>query len=122
MPLSVATTCPSCGGSLEFTHGSVAVRCGFCGSSHLVTGHGRILSYVIPERIDLQGAVERVQARLESREGIWQIREATLFFVPFYHFTGQDLYWRVEEEDTNNDKEPGFWTKPLSGLELKDLW
>ena len=78
MPLSVATICPSCGGPLEFPHGSTAVRCGFCGSSHLVTGHGRTLSYVIPERIDLQGAVGRARAKLEAGGGEWQVREATL--------------------------------------------
>lgn len=122
MPLSVATTCPSCGGSLEFPHGSTAVRCGFCGSSHLVTGHGRTLSYVIPERIDLGGAVERVQARLAARGGEWRVREATLFFVPFHHFTGQDLYWCVEEETVRDGGERSFWTKPLGDLELGDLW
>ena len=121
MPLSVATTCPSCGGSLEFPHGSTAVRCGFCGSSHLVTGHGRTLSYVIPERIDLQGAVERAQAKLEAREGAWQVREATLFFVPFHHFTGQDLHWCMEEEATGDGAERGFRINPLGGLGMEDL-
>jgi len=104
MALSVATSCPSCGGSLEFPHGSTAARCGYCGSSHLVTGHGRTLSYFIPERIDLAGAVERALARLSAR-GDWQVREATLFFVPFHHFTGQDLYWSMEEESPDEETE-----------------
>lgn len=121
MPLSVATTCPSCGGSLEFPHGSTAVRCAFCGSSHLVTGHGRTLSYVIPERIDLRGAAERAQAKLDARGGEWQVREATLFFVPFHHFTGQDLYWRMEEVAIGDGAERSPRANPLGALGLEDF-
>ena len=57
MPLTVSTICPSCGGALEFEHGTNAVTCGFCGSSHGVTGHGRVLSYYIPEKIVVNKAV-----------------------------------------------------------------
>jgi LSD1 subclass zinc finger protein len=124
MPLSVATTCPACGGSLEFPHGSTAVRCGFCGSSHLVTGHGRTLSYVIPERIDLPGAVERALERLKQKGGEWQVREATLFFVPYHHFTGQDLFWCMEEEGVSGGdvgEERGFRAHPLVGHGLESF-
>ena len=122
MPLSVATTCPACGGSLEFPHGSTAVRCGFCGSSHLVTGHGRTLSYVIPERIDLPSAVERALAKLKEKGGEWQAREATLFFVPYHHFTGQDLFWCMEEDVVSGGdegEERGFRAHPLGGLGME---
>jgi predicted RNA-binding Zn-ribbon protein involved in translation (DUF1610 family) len=101
MTLSVATTCPSCGGGLEFEHGSNAVRCRYCGSSHLVTGHGRILSYVIPERIDAATAAATALGLVRARGGEWRVREATLFFVPFHHFRGQDLFWEMSEAVIN---------------------
>jgi len=105
VPLSVATTCPDCGGSIEFPPGSTAVRCGFCASSHLVTGHGRVLSYYIPERIDPRGAVERALAKLSVKGGTWEASEATLFFVPFHHFTGHDFHWCFEEDAAQSKRE-----------------
>jgi len=116
MPLSVATTCPSCGGSLEFEHGSNAVRCGYCGSSHVVTGHGRALSYYIPEKIDPNHAAGLALAKLAPRGESWRPREATLFFVPFHHFTGQDLSWEAREEvisEGGNDEDRLFRAAPF---------
>jgi DNA-directed RNA polymerase subunit RPC12/RpoP len=97
MPLSVTTICPTCGGGLDFEHGSNAVRCRYCGSSHLVTGHGRTLSYVISEKIDAAAAAALALDRVRERGGEWRVREATLFFVPFHNFRGQDLFWDMSE-------------------------
>ena len=33
-----------------------------------------------------------------EKAGDWKVREATLFFVPFHHFIGQDLFWETEEK------------------------
>lgn len=116
MPLSVSTKCPSCGGELEFEHGSNAVSCRFCGSSHVVTGHGRALSYFIPEKISLKMAAGLALAKLNEKGGGWKLKEATLFFVPFHHFKGQDLYWEVEEKVVSEGDTGGGFTFRISSF------
>ncbi len=116
MPLSVSTKCPSCGGDLEFEHGSNAVRCGFCGSSHVVTGHGRSLSYFIPETISVKMAAGKALVKLREDGGNWKVKEATLFFVPFHHFIGQDLYWEMEEETISEGDEGGVLNVRISSF------
>lgn len=121
MPLTVSTICPSCGGALEFEHGTNAVTCGFCGSSHVVTGHGRVLSYYIPEKIVANKAVAASLVALRDK-GIpgCKVKDATLFFVPFYHFTGQDLSWGMKEEaigDPDEGRERrSIFSTPLGGF------
>ena len=98
MPLTVATACPSCGGQLEFEHGANAAACASCGSKHLVTGRGRTLSYFIPEKMSARKAVAAALVALKQEgEPGCTAREATLFFVPFYHFTGQEYSYNVRE-------------------------
>lgn len=96
MPYSVTTKCPSCGGEMQFDMGSNAVRCGFCGSQHLVTGHGRVLSYYIPEKIDIKQAAQAVRVALrESGRSGWRVADANLFFIPYFRYTAQVLKWEV---------------------------
>jgi predicted RNA-binding Zn-ribbon protein involved in translation (DUF1610 family) len=98
MPLSVSTNCPSCGGGLEFEPGTNAVHCPFCGSDHLVTGRGRVLAYYVPDNIDAREAVRVAMGGFrETGEHGWRPSGATLFFVPFYHYTAQALRWEVQE-------------------------
>jgi len=98
MPLTISTKCPSCGGALDFEEGTNAVHCGFCGSNHVVSGHGRVLSYYVPEKIPAARAVALALLKLKEK-GVagWRAREATLFFIPFYHFVGRVLRWEVEK-------------------------
>jgi DNA-directed RNA polymerase subunit RPC12/RpoP len=86
----VSTECPSCGGPLDFSEGTNAIRCPSCGSDLLVTGRKQVLSYwVAPKvRADVAGAVART-GRLEAR-----VAGARLFFVPFYRLTGHDFQWQ----------------------------
>lgn len=99
MPLSVSTNCPSCGGSIEFEEGSNAVHCRYCGSNHVVTGRGRVLSYYVPEKISMRMAAALALQKLKEADGPgWKAREVTLFFVPFYRFVGQALQWEVEDK------------------------
>lgn len=98
MQFSVSTQCPSCGGEIEFEEGTNAVNCGFCGSRHLVTGRGRVLSYYIPEKITIKEAANLARTGLRGiGETGWRVDEATLFFVPFFRFTGQELRWDMRE-------------------------
>ncbi len=98
MPLTVSTSCPSCGGALDFEQGTNAVHCPYCDSNHIVTGHGRVLSYYVPEKIPPDRAVALSLLKLkEEGDNGWRAKEATLFFVPFYHFVGQVLRWEAEE-------------------------
>jgi len=83
---------------LEFEEGTNAVHCGYCGSDHVVTGHGRVLSYYIPGRIDARQAAGLARdAFREKGERGWRVDEATLFFVPYFRFTGEVLTWDVRE-------------------------
>ena len=122
MPLTVSTICPSCGGGLEFEHGTNAVKCGFCGSSHVVTGHGRVLSYYITEKIVVNKAVSLALVALRDK-GLpgCKVREATLFFVPFYHFIGQDFFWEMKKEVISEAEElheqRSIFMAPVGGLD-----
>lgn len=83
---------------MEFEEGANAVHCGYCGSDHVVTGQGRVLSYYIPERIDARQAAGLARdAFREDGERGWRVDEATLFFVPYFRFTGDVLQWDVRE-------------------------
>ncbi|MBI5696661.1 MAG: hypothetical protein HZC51_13190 [Nitrospirae bacterium] len=99
MPITVSTKCPSCAGEVEFEQGTNAVHCGFCGSDHLVTGRGRVLSYYVPEKVPVWEALARAREALAGA-GIpdAKTRDATLFFVPFYHLIGQALHWEAKED------------------------
>jgi LSD1 subclass zinc finger protein len=97
MPLTVSSNCPSCGGSLDYEEGTNAVHCSYCGSDHLVTGHGRVLSYFIPEKLTASRAVALSLLKLKAEGRSCKAREATLFFVPFYHFTAKSLFWEAQE-------------------------
>ena len=97
MPFTVSTRCPSCGAGLEYQAGSNAVKCSYCGSAHVVTGRGRILSYYFPEKITAKQAVSAALGALNIAGGAWMAREAELFFVPYYHFEASELRWDSEE-------------------------
>ena len=107
MPLTVSTKCPSCGGGLEFEEGTTSVQCRYCGSSHVVTGHGRVLSYYIPDKIPADIAVAHALMRLkeDGQEG-FRAMEATLFFVPFYRFVGQALCWEAVKQEARDGERP----------------
>jgi LSD1 subclass zinc finger protein len=97
MPFTVSTRCPSCGAGLEYQAGSNAVKCSYCGSAHVVTGRGRILSYYFPEKITAKQAVSAALGALNKADGAWAAREAELFFVPYFHFEASELRWDSEE-------------------------
>lgn len=91
--LSVSTTCPTCGAPLDFSEGSNAVRCDYCHSNLLVTGHRQILSYVIPPKLDAKQARTRVMLAYRERELACRVVTPHLYFVPYYHFVGHVLRW-----------------------------
>jgi len=86
----VSTECPSCGGPLDFSEGTNAIRCPSCRSTLLVTGRKQVLSYWIAPRVkaDVAGAAART-GRIEAR-----VARAELYFVPFYRLTGHDFQWQ----------------------------
>lgn len=86
----VSTECPSCGGPLDFSEGTNAIRCASCGSDLLVTGRKQVLSYWVKPKVkaDVAGAAART-GRLPAR-----VARARLFFVPFYRLTGHDFQWQ----------------------------
>lgn len=91
--LSVSTTCPTCGAPLDFSKGSNAVRCSYCQSNLLVTGHRQILSYFISPKLDAKTARARVGLAHRERGLAGRIITTHLYFVPYYHFVGHVLRW-----------------------------
>jgi predicted RNA-binding Zn-ribbon protein involved in translation (DUF1610 family) len=86
----VSTECPSCGGPLDFSEGTNALRCPSCASDLLVTGRKQVLSYWVRPKVkaEVAGAAART-GRLAAR-----VARARLFFVPFYRLTGHDFQWQ----------------------------
>jgi DNA-directed RNA polymerase subunit RPC12/RpoP len=93
---TVSTECPSCGALLDFTEGVNALRCLHCMSNLLVTGRKRVLSYYVPARLNerLANALAVKSLRDLGRNEIRGVN-LQLYFVPYYHMTGQDLTWEI---------------------------
>jgi LSD1 subclass zinc finger protein len=91
--LAVATACPSCGAPLDFSEGSNAIRCAYCGVNLLVTGRRRVLSYFIPPKLDAGDAVATAR-RVHATNG-WDTRstQPRIYFVPYYRMTGSEFRW-----------------------------
>lgn len=94
-PLAVTTACSSCGGRLEFEEGTNAVRCGHCGSRHLVTRRRRVVSYVVHHEVDAARAVAAAGAVAEVSD---RHAEPELWYVPYYRFTATELRFEREVE------------------------
>ncbi|HZR83625.1 MAG TPA: hypothetical protein VFD92_21200 [Candidatus Binatia bacterium] len=93
--LVVSTECPTCGAPLHFDEGSSAVRCDHCGSSLLVTGRRRVLSYFVRPRVP--GDEARALAHFSRRSGESseaRLGEPLLCFVPYYRLTATELRWQ----------------------------
>ncbi|GIW41879.1 MAG: hypothetical protein KatS3mg076_2456 [Candidatus Binatia bacterium] len=96
--LRVSTECPSCGGAVEYTEGTNALACGYCGNRHLVTGRRRVLAY----RLSPPGtAPERLASFYPRRHRC---------FVPYYRFAAHDLRWELRSrlERSCVESESGF--------------
>ena len=103
----VSIECPLCGAPLDFSEGSNAVQCLHCKATLLVTGRKKVLSYYIDPRIDVHLAVAAAMAELKNRgmEGC-RVVNPSLYFVPYYRLTGQDLRWEKpvpKKEDREED-------------------
>lgn len=91
--LVVTTTCATCSAPLDFTEGSNAVQCGYCGSNLLVTGHKQVLSYVISPKLPLERAVARVMLAHNEQGLPCRVIKPQLYFVPYYRLSGHDFRW-----------------------------
>ncbi|MFQ5667968.1 MAG: hypothetical protein ACE5I7_16255 [Candidatus Binatia bacterium] len=107
--LVVATECPTCGASLDFTEGSNAVRCPYCQSRLLVTGRKQALSYYVEPKVAPGDATRTAWNACRGKGWRCRVRDAERYFVPYYRLTGHDLRWERAEPKR----------KPLCGNERK---
>jgi LSD1 subclass zinc finger protein len=108
--LVVSTECPACGGPLDFSEGSNAVRCPFCRSNLLVTGRKQSLSYYIAPKLVLERAVARVMIAHKENGRPCRVVNPELVFLPYYRLTGHDLRW---EEEAAEEKQPAPEDGPI---------
>ena len=90
--------CPSCGGAVDFGHGSHVAVCQYCDRSCLVTGGDGVLRFVLQPRLgldELRALVHRkvfgdlrVDPRLQGKVRL--VREA-YWFVPFLYLSGRRI-------------------------------
>jgi DNA-directed RNA polymerase subunit RPC12/RpoP len=114
--LVVSTECPTCGGPLDFSEGSNAIRCPFCRSNLLVTGRKQTLSYYIAPKLVLQRAVARVLIAHKKNGRPCRVVRPELVFLPYYRLTGHDLRWEEAREKKSRalaDRPAAF--PPISG-------
>jgi len=98
----VASSCPRCGAPLDFAEGSNAVRCVHCTSTLLVTGRGRVLSYVVRPRVSAAEAAKAASfARAAAAAPLTRNRIAgpRLVFVPYYRWCAEEVRWRRERTE-----------------------
>lgn len=94
----VASSCPRCGAPLDFAEGSNAVRCTHCTSTLLVTGRGRVLSYVVRPRVSAAEAAKAASFARAAAAPLTRNRVAgpRLVFVPYYRLCADEVRWRRE--------------------------
>jgi len=110
--LAVSTECPSCGAGLDFREAANAVRCAHCRSQLLVTGRGQLLAYGIAASSTESEARSLVQFALPADRRGARACEATLYRIPYYRVTAEELLWRVddpERERRRNVAEVAAW-------------
>jgi predicted RNA-binding Zn-ribbon protein involved in translation (DUF1610 family) len=97
----INTECSQCGGSINLEEGTHAVFCPYCGSSFLITGYDKVLSYYIPRNAEeRRTAVQALSRRyLLTLTDHYRITEASLFYLPFYHLRGKIFQLVPEPQD-----------------------
>lgn len=87
----ISTECTKCGGCLNLEEGTNTISCPYCGSSFLVTGYNKVLSYHIPKHLDERRTVIRslIRRYLCTLPDHHRIQETNLFYLPFYRLTGK---------------------------------
>ena len=97
----INTECSQCGGSINLEEGSHAVFCPYCGSSFLITGYDKVLSYYIPRNTEeRRTAVQALSHRyLLTLTDHYRITEINLFYLPFYHLRGKIFQLVPEPQD-----------------------
>lgn len=97
----VASSCPRCGAPLDFAEGSNAVRCTHCTSTLLVTGRGRVLSYVVRPRVSAPEAAKLAAFARSAALPLTRNRVSgpRLVFVPYYRLCAEEIRWRRERAE-----------------------
>ncbi len=97
----VASSCPRCGAPLDFAEGSNAVRCTHCTSTLLVTGRGRVLSYVVRPRVSAPEAAKLAAFARSAALPLTRnrVRGPRLVFVPYYRLCAEEVRWRRERAE-----------------------
>jgi len=134
----INTECSQCGGSLNLEEGTNAVFCPYCGSSFLITGYDKVLSYYIPRNAEeRRTAVQALSQRyLLTLTDHYRIAAVNLFYLPFYHLRGkifqlvpdhQDDALVLHSADANRTQvktkylDKSFLATDLEGLKLYSL-
>jgi DNA-directed RNA polymerase subunit RPC12/RpoP len=97
--LTVSTSCPNCGAPIDFGEGTNALECGHCRSRLLVTGHGRVLSYLVSPRVEASRAISTARSAETRVPGAVRAGEARLVYLPYYRLTATDLRWQRPEPE-----------------------
>src|SRR5262245_15720113 len=109
-PAIVSTECPSCGAPVDFSEGTNAVQCQHCETRLLVTGRTQLLSYQIQPSVDARDAARAALYECETAGRAGRVRDASLWWIPYYRMTGHDLRWEWgvrerEQRDAVDDTE-----------------
>jgi predicted RNA-binding Zn-ribbon protein involved in translation (DUF1610 family) len=117
----VNTECSQCGGSLNLEEGSNAVSCPYCGSSFLITGYDKILSYYIPKNLeDRRTAVQALARRyLHTLTGHCRVEEINLFHIPYYRLRGE-IFQLIRHHPEDTPELPAV-NEPMTTIHTRHL-
>lgn len=108
----VSTECPTCGAPIDFDDAARAIRCDHCRSQLLVTGRRQVLSYEIEHRTSESDARSLVRFALPADQQSTHVSPATLYLVPYYRFTAEEIFWETretEDQRRRNVREVADW-------------
>ena len=106
--------CPSCGGSLDITEGSVFAKCQFCESGLIVQGDRGFARYYVPFKYSRETVLEKARSwfgGLDKARDLKQTAEVTeqfLVYVPFWRINGTVIGWVLGDVEKGSGKDKTY--------------
>ena len=106
--------CPSCGGSIDLTEGSVFANCQFCNSGMIVQGDRGYARYYVPLKVSRDAAMQKAKKWFEGIDKARdlkttaQVTELFPVYVPFWRVNGTVIGWVLGDVQKGSGKDKRY--------------
>ena len=121
----IGINCPSCGGSLEISEGTIWLRCSFCGMPLLVHGDSGIRRCYVPMKHSREQVLARVKTWFQKFDKARDLQKTAAFtevfpvYVPFWQVTGKVIGWVLGDVKKGSGKDAHY--EPAEKKVCKDF-